>query len=743
MQKGALSSTNKDMIMREISGETKSFETKVIPWNKESLDEFLHSPIVFSGHEFEDGYRHRSTYMQTNVLVIDIDGTSTLTEIVDKLESLPFVPMYHISFSSNHDPNGIHKLHIVIPLSEPIISLEEHDALALWVKTYFPECDNKVRTDIARGIIRSNPKFRDQTLFGGTIPLQTKRILEEAKTKNVQTYIEANQNAVTNLKKGTPYSFSLDTIIYDENKNKASVREIMKILSSPPFSDMTTDYRKIAIFCPLCGFDTQVRSEKNVNLLKQNAFIRIGEDSLPYINCQSCGSRNQGADKKGSYFLDTREQTSFLQKEKQFFIFRDTITDSWWECSYSKLQQKQVFKPLSSRQSIEHTYWQHLKREMPDIKEFPQYEMRLAFNNPKVLDEENSFVNRYIPTKVMQNVLNADKVYQEVPPNIKRLILHICGESDFLYEKFIDWIAYIFQRRSKTYIAWIFQGVQGVGKDFFMDQILRPIFGYEHCATIDQKRLVSQFNTILEENVFLTLNEIQTDFSAGDSNLIAARIKMLITDKHIPIEGKGINIRHGLNNVNVMGFSNKFNTVHLEQGDRRFNVCPRQETKLINCDWLPELKNTKSLEPIIQKELPQFTMHLATRPITDDAALKVYNTIDKKRLILLTGSYTDQFFEHIVPGNIDWEWLQDNLNYEIKEAESLANIVERRSNLPKDDPEYHNISFLEAKALFTNIVKCGNRITSQEFNRKLAQVSLKTVKTRLKNENVLLIKQDN
>ncbi len=732
-QEGTLSGTNKNMIMTETSGEHNRFQTKDVEWNMKSLNAFLHSPVVFSGHEFQDGMRNRSSYMQTNTLVIDIDNTLNAAEVLSTLKRLPNSPLFHMSYSSNHDPNGTHKLHIVMPLSRPAQSLDEHDYLAEWVLQHFPNCDNKVRIDIARGIIRSNPTFLEYCKMGGEFPLSMNHIIDFGKQKEITTIALQNKNATVALKKGFAFTFTRDTIIYDANRNKHTIQSLTDILASPEYTSKPVEYQKIAIFCPLCGFDTSVRSEQNPDYLQQNALIRLGTNGLPYINCQSCGSRNEGADKKGSYFLASTEQMETLQKNKGFYVFKDKITDTWWECSYSKQWQKQVFYPLKTIPAIEASFWEHAKMEAPDIKTLPRCEFYLDFSNRKTVDLKGGFVNRYIPTKLMETVDNSPKpeTVPELPKHIGSLLLHICGDCITLRDAFVDWLAYIYQERKKTYTAWIFQGTQGIGKDFLMDNVLRPIFGYEYCASIDQKRLASQFNVVLEGNIFLALNEIQADFSTEDANMIAARIKMLITDKYIQVEKKSVDIRPGNNNVNVMGFSNKYNAVRVEDGDRRFNICPRQERKLSEASFLPEPGNPKSLEKPVKEELLRFTMHLATRPVTEAAALVAYPSEEKNRLQFITGSYTDQFFSMIKPENIRWEWIQDNLNDDIHNT-GVHEYVNRIIALPADDKERTMLPFRMAKQLFINVVLGGTKLTSQNFNHKLAQYKLGVKVVRIK-----------
>lgn len=731
---GQLSGALKNQVMQETSGENKRFQTKDIPWTLTALNDFLHSPLVFSGHEFHEGKRHGDSYKATNVLVVDLDDHMSIKQAQQLLDSIPGSPYYHLSYSSNHDPLGAQKMHVVIPLSIPITNIKQHNLLATWVLDTFKECDHKVRTDVARGIIRSNPTFTNGVLMGGKSPLNIQSIFDVAQSSRISQYIKANQEQ-------KKFAFELTTPIFDSERNEYTVEEIIELLKTDRYTSRPKEYQKIAIFCPVCGFDTQVRSEKNAELLKQNAFIRIGDNKLPYINCQSCASREDGADKKGSYFLASDVQADLAQKMHKFIVFRNKLTDQWWEISFSHYKGETTFYPLAKESSIRHTFWNHAKIDPPDIRTLPQCEMFLDFANPVEMDLKNGFINKYWRNTLMKTADELAKEIQLAPPvpkHIYLLLKHICGDDEEMCERFIDWLAYIYQYRRKTYVAWIFQGTQGIGKDFFYNHIIRAIFGESYCAAIDQERLKSQFNAIIEDNVFLELNEVQTDFSSDNANLIAARIKMLITDERPEVERKNVDIRHGRNNVNVMGFSNKYNGVRVEGGDRRFNICPRQECKLENVSWLPEKGNPKSFEPIIEAELLQFALHLAKRPISETVALKTYMNDAKRRLQHITRPFTEQFFEYVHLGNIDWAWLEERTS-----DINTASIVQRKLAMPDDSIDKRYITRGELKDLFSDIVLNGNKISMMKFDRILDEHNFRTERLSIGGERKYIVVPSN
>jgi hypothetical protein len=484
----------------------------------------------------------------------------------------------------------------------------------------------------------------------------------------------------------------------------------------------------------VCGFDTDLRSEKNPTLLKQNALIRLSPNGVPYINCQSCGSRKDGSDKKGSYFLDSIQQREIIQKELGFFVFRDIITDTYIAAFKSDHTSELTFRKVTPS-TIPNFYYNRAGIKDIDPTTLPDAEWVLEFSNDTLVDLKGHFVNKYQPNDLWRKYIALkEKPNKPVPPYLSRLIHHITGNDDVMYERFLDWLAYIVQNRKKTYVAFLFQGVQGIGKDFFFLHVIRAMFGEKYCASLDQSKLVSNFNSVLEDNIFLCLNEVQTDFTSKDANLVAARIKMLISDPKIEVERKHIDIDHGHNNVNVMLFSNQPNAVRLEASDRRFNVCPRQEVALRQVDWLPK-GGPPFLEPLIQSELLDFLCHLHHRQYAFDVHVNPIHNAAKARLMELTITYNDEFFAHTRPGEIDWEWLEQHIVDDYKPdslpGQAVGILAKYLAKSPQERPKCP-ISVSDYRAIYSNIT--GKAITSQNFTHLLTLNNLK--KTRSRQEGI-------
>lgn len=707
---GPLSNVDKGRVMSETSG-SNTFETVDIEMNKFALDDFLHQPIVFSGHEFKNGKRDTEHYMRTNVLVIDIDEGMTVDQVEEKLRAIDGRPFYHISYSSNHKPNVQDKMHVVIPLMEPVESLEDHELMADWVYKLFPHSDSSVRNDVARGIIRSSPQFRDKTIFGGTSPLFTSLILDEAR-KDVAVKSVAPL-AVEDY-------FTLDTEVFDAKRNIFTIRDLIKILNGDRMKTKPIRDQKIAIFCPVCGFDTELRSENNPALLAQNSFIRLGKSGIPYINCRSCASRNHGHDKKGSWFLEPEQQMVLSAEKNKSLVFRDILTDRWFYFRYSQIDDEFRFLPLNKATSVRSVIKNELDLRINDIEDIPAFQLDLRYDIPDQFDVKRQFVNKYIPSKIM-NIARAkkyDKPYP-IPKVCWNIIKHVSGGDEAMAKWFINWLAYIFQYRKKTFVAWLFQGTQGTGKDLLFEHILSPIFGYKYCTSIDQDRLLSRFNTMLSENVLLKVNEIQIDFNQHQEKTAAA-LKTAIGDLRMQMERKGIDADAAKNIVNLMAFTNKRNSVIIEVADRRWNVCERQEVKLHESKWFNFVSPQECINYLKEHEVQEFAYHLASIKVDPSVAYQPKHTDAKEALIQISKSHTELFFECCEPGNINWEVLEETIN-DISDSGLAMSVINRFKALPNDHPEKNYMSLNEMRILYENIVIGGKQITKMKFDKLAKQ----------------------
>jgi len=111
------------------------------------------------------------------------------------------------------------------------------------------------------------------------------------------------------------------------------------------------------------------------------------------------------------------------------------------------------------------------------------------------------------------------------------------------------------------------QGLEGNGKTVFY-QVLEYALGPEYCHQVDPKDLGNIFNSWIEQKLLVCVEEIRT---AGNQ-IIADALKPLITNRRVPIQGKGADQRTGDNCANFILFSNHKDAVMKTTHDRRYCV---------------------------------------------------------------------------------------------------------------------------------------------------------------------------
>jgi len=238
----------------------------------------------------------------------------------------------------------------------------------------------------------------------------------------------------------------------------------------------------------------------------------------------------------------------------------------------------------------------------------------------------------------------------ELCPTIWKIIWSMTGASTLEFEHFINWFAAIVCGRQKTMTAWAMSGTPGTGKGLFTNQIAAPILGPMHAFPLTERDLSDEFNAWMERAILVTVDEFSLRKSKMADRLML-RLKNAITEPVAAIRAMRQDIRTVPSYVNFLFFSNDYGMLKIEPGDRRFNVCPRQERKLI--ERFPELDSADLLE-MIKAELPQFVAFLKAFDFDARAAQKTLENEAKKQLHRSAATIEEEFFESLHTGDLDF-----------------------------------------------------------------------------------------
>lgn len=149
---------------------------------------------------------------------------------------------------------------------------------------------------------------------------------------------------------------------------------------------------------------------------------------------------------------------------------------------------------------------------------------------------------------------------------LKELIEENLGDGDSDQVNFIlNWIADMFQRPNMpAEVALAFQGKKGVGKST-LGRVLCRLMGVHALHATSPEHLAGRFNDHLRDLVFLFADEA---ISPRDRTA-EARLKGLITEPTIPIEGKGKDLVTTKNLLHLMISSNENHFLSMSLEDER------------------------------------------------------------------------------------------------------------------------------------------------------------------------------
>ena len=289
-------------------------------------------------------------------------------------------------------------------------------------------------------------------------------------------------------------------------------------------------------------------------------------------------------------------------------VFHDKLTDSHWAGQYNPDQDRfeelnPCVKPNLANYLLAHG------QLLPDP--IPEYRMIFDPTNATVLDRTEGVVNSFSLPQPLAELVPLAEELQGLPgndllstlqvhtPTIAKVLLHACGGGQVEANRFLNWLAYILQTRRKAKTAWLLHGTQGTGKGLINEHILQWCFeNYYHvCKT---ENFADQFNEWIGRTVMVVLEE----FRAGDSKAeqaLAAKIRTYITDAAQNVRIMRTDQKTVTNYINIVAFSNEHDVMRIEDGCRRWNICPRQEIPLKRV-----VPDTQTLKPAIVAQRGMF-----------------------------------------------------------------------------------------------------------------------------------------
>lgn len=359
--------------------------------------------------------------------------------------------------------------------------------------------------------------------------------------------------------------------------------------------------------------------------------------------------------------FDTFEQELEKSGRSEFPVaLRDYESDTFYNGVYdpnnNQFSDKFPLTPVK-RENIEGFFLSHGKIA-PDFIPDGKIVFDPTSSEPAVnFDQMPYYVNTYHRTNA---VLNAKKPAHNLEmghaktlarscPMIYRIIYHMLGNGDQEFERFINWLAYVYQTRRKTGVSWVLTGTQGTGKGIFYSRILRGLFGTKHCPMRTLQNIEEQYNSFMRDSLFLIVDEFHMASANRGTIKIADKLKSQITDNTLTIRGMRSNQVEHNNYTNFIFLTNRVDAVNIEPGDRRYNIAPKQDVKLL--DAYPDMAKRLDTQEI-EEELLTFAGILETFNYNKRLMETAIDNTAKEKMRSISMSVFDEFCDAIKHGRL-------------------------------------------------------------------------------------------
>jgi hypothetical protein len=496
------------------------------------------------------------------------------------------------------------------------------------------------------------------------------------------------------------------------------------------------------------------------------AIAIVDETSFPYIRCNINGGDS------GAYYFDMSKPTYMYnfkdeplfeieKADKDFYVsifdryeerleevghatkpivLRDYSTDTFFNGVYDP-NTKQFSKeyPLTpiSKMNIEDFFMNHGKVPpdfIPDgrvIFDPTSNEEAINFNKiPYYVNtyQRSDYVRNAQTPQVPLEIGHGQRI-KDTCPLIHTIIYHILGNGDEEYERFINWLAYIYQTRKKTGVSWVLTGTQGTGKGIFYSKILRGLFGTPHVPMKFLQSMEEQFNLYMRDALFLVVDEFHMASASSSAGKMADKLKNQITEPTITIRGMRSNQVEVESYTNYLFLTNRVDAVNIETGDRRYNIAPKQEEKLL--DKFPGI--AKQLDSgKLEKELYEFAGLMQTYKVDAHLAKTAINNLAKEQMRNVSMSVFEEFCQALKEGKLSY--FTDILD--INTATVLhSNEIEAAQRLVKSwiahaEHPYMVLPMEHLRTVFHVQTEQNPRLSQREFTKRMSRNGVETERKR-------------
>jgi hypothetical protein len=390
-------------------------------------------------------------------------------------------------------------------------------------------------------------------------------------------------------------------------------------------------------------------------------------------------------------------------------------------------------------------------QDMPEP--IPACEIVFAPNDPRGVDLDNHFINSYTTPPLLLKEAQIDEIYKECPyelsskalstlcPTIHKVLYSFTGSSIEDYHHFVNWLASIVQEKKKTGTAWLFHGAQGTGKGVFYHNVMKPILTDEYTKMATQETLDDSFTGWMKTKMLVACDEVSYSNSRRDVAKLQ-KLKNLITEKEGSLRGMHSLAESTNSFTNWMFFTNNRDSMPIDDNDRRFNICQRQETPFEH--RYIEYARGGNLPIDLEKEAPFFATFLNHFELDKAAARRPLQSQSKSDMVDSTRTPISSIARIVTHGDIApllsiMEAVPSVNDETLLKAQQILRtvILHMQPDLTgggaKCSTEYISMNIDQLRVLY--VALSGTQLSTPQFNtslRKFGGATTRKISTRFR-----------
>ncbi len=269
---------------------------------------------------------------------------------------------------------------------------------------------------------------------------------------------------------------------------------------------------------------------------------------------------------------------------------------------------------------------------------------RLTFDphTPRVVDVEGRAINMWHPSRLLADWEANPRAVAAVPPTLAKLVANVLGSKE-AQERFLNWAAFVVQKRRRSGQAWGLVGTTGTGKSVLSNLLCavvgragqtadgREILGA--ARSIPLSSITDRFNDELQNKILVYVDDADAGMDRAERRRITSDMKPKITDSGLSVEAKFQSKTRVPNFCNFLFTTNVREALHIDANDRRISVSDYSETKLTD---LLARDTIDAIERLEHPEIADFVAYLMTREVDEDRASRPLE--NQQRADMIAGS---------------------------------------------------------------------------------------------------------